>query len=107
MRENKDEQNHLQRREIDKRKRREKKKMRLQNPQLCIGFPEGVSHQSEPSDPSNMGRREVLIEEEADEDTGETVWKKWKEAFSWNDFFYAIIFGLFPTSWDVLREGFR
>ena len=26
-------------------------------------------------------------------------------AFSWDNFFYAIIFGLAPTSWDVISDG--
>ena len=45
-----------------------------------------------------------MIEEEGGDDTGETFWKKWKEAFRWNDFFYGLIFGLAPTSWDVLSD---
>ena len=44
------------------------------------------------------------VEVERD-DAGETsAWKKWKESFSWNDFFYSIIFGLGPTAWDVLSD---
>ena len=36
---------------------------------------------------------------------GETsAWRKWKESFSWNDFFYSIIFGLGPTAWDVISD---
>ena len=95
--ENKDEQNHLRRREIEERKRRGRK------PALHVTFSEGEgnSHQSEAADV----RGEVLIEEEAGEgDVGETFWKKWKEAFRWNDFFYGLIFGLAPTSWDVLSD---
>ena len=78
----------------------------FQKPALCVTFSqggEGNSHQSEPSDSNSMGREE---EDEVEEDasSSEPVWKKWKEAFSWNDFFYAIVFGLGPTSWDVLSD---
>ena len=96
--ENKDEQNHLRRREIEERKRRGRK------PALHVTFSEGEgnSHQSEAADV----RGEVLIEEEGGDgaSAGETFWKKWKEAFRWNDFFYGLIFGLAPTSWDVLSD---
>ena len=52
----------------------------------------------------------LSIEADADveverDDAGETsAWKKWKESFSWNDFFYSIIFGLGPTAWDVISD---
>ena len=112
--ENKEEQNHLRRREIEERKRREieerkrreieERKRRGRKPALHVTFSEGEgnSHQSEAADV----RGEVLIEEEAGEgaSAGESFWKKWKEAFRWNDFFYGLIFGLAPTSWDVLSD---
>ena len=80
------------------------KDRRFQQPALCVTFSqggEGNSHQSEPSDSNSIGREH---EEEEDASSSEPVWKKWKEAFSWNDFFYAIVFGLGPTSWDVLSD---
>ena len=52
----------------------------------------------------------LSIEADADveverDDAGETsAWKKWKASFSWNDFFYSIIFGLGPTAWDVISD---
>ena len=50
----------------------------------------------------------LSIEAELDverDDAGETsAWKKWKASFSWNDFFYSIIFGLGPTAWDVISD---
>ena len=78
-----------------------------QKPSLCVTFSEGEdidnSHQGESFDENSIGTG-FLIEEEEDDGTRECVWKKWKKAFSWNDFFYAIIFGLGPTSWDVLSD---
>ena len=96
--ENKDEENHFWRQEIEDRNKKQP---------LCVTFSEGEegvagnSHQSEPSDGNSI---RVLVEEEEEEDTGEPVWKKWKKAFHWNDFFYGLIFGLGPTSWDVLSD---
>ena len=104
--ENKDEQN--RRKEIEKRKNRDCRNGESERPPPCVTFPEGGEpvqnyNQIEPSDENNIGR-EVLIAEEEVDGAGEPLWKKWKNAFSWNDFFYAIIFGLGPTSWDVLSD---
>ena len=101
--ENKDKENHLRRKEIEDRN----KNGGLQKQPLCVTFSEGEegvvdnSHQSEPSDGNSI---RVSIEEEEEDDTGEPVWRKWKKAFRWNDFFYGLIFGLGPTSWDVLSD---
>ena len=99
--ENKAGQKYVGRKEVEERKkRRGNKKL-----PLCVTFSEGGlgnSHQSESADGTIIG---VLVEEEEEEDgTGEPVWRKWKEAFRWNDFFYGLIFGLGPTSWDVLSD---
>ena len=102
--ENKDKENHLRRKEIEDRN----KNGGLQKQPLCVTFSEGEegvvdnSHQSESSDGNSI--RVLVEEEEEEDDTGEPVWKKWKKAFRWNDFFYGLIFGLGPTSWDVLSD---
>lgn len=105
LNESKAEQKHLGRKDIEER--RENKNRRLQKPPLCVTFSEGevgTSRQSEPADGNSTGRGVSIEGEEEEEGTGEPVWKKWKEAFSWNDFFYGLIFGLGPTSWDVLSD---
>ena len=53
-----------------------------------------------PEDNIEMDRMEWI----EDNTTGANLWEKIKMAFSWNDFFYSIIFGLLPTSWDVLSD---
>ena len=49
----------------------------------------------------NPSTREEAVDENR---THTNLWNKIKMAFSWNDFFYSIIFGLLPTSWDVLSD---
>ena len=53
-----------------------------------------------PEDNIEMDRMEWI----EDNTMGANLWEKIKMAFSWNDFFYSIIFGLLPTSWDVLSD---
>ena len=92
---------------IENRNRTDHKNVALQKPTLCVTFSEGEdvnnSHQNESFDENSIGTG-FSVEEEEDDGTRESLWKKWKKAFSWNDFFYAIIFGLGPTSWDVLSD---
>ena len=101
--ENKDE----QKKQIENRNRTDYNNGALQKPSLSVTFSEGedISHsqKSESFDENSIGTGS-LIEEQEENGTSESVWKKWTKAFSWNDFFYAIIFGLGPTSWDVLSD---
>ena len=101
--ENKDE----QRKQIENRDRTDYKNGALQKTSLCVTFSEEEdiinSHQIESVDENRIGTG-FLIEEQEKDGTREPFWNKWKKAFSWNDFFYAIIFGLGPTSWDVLSD---
>ena len=61
------------------------------------------SQQNESSSENSISTGFSLTVEE-EEEIGETVWKKWRMAFCWSDFFYSIIFGLGPTAWDVLSD---
>ena len=62
------------------------------------------SQQNESSTENSIRTGFSITEEEEDDDTGVTVWKHWRMAFCWSDFFYSIIFGLGPTAWDVLSD---
>ena len=109
--ENNDEQNQDWRKKLENEKSTSDKDEGSQKPVLLampgISQREGICNfqQSESSGENSIGTGFSFGEEEEEDDTtGVAVWKQWRMAFCWSDFFYSIIFGLGPTAWDVLSD---